>query len=76
MKHHHVSQVTDVSWSPLTSTVFALTTVDGKVMMIIMMIVMMMMMMIIIMMIMIMMVRCTLMTSVSANTAPCVSRPL
>ena len=74
MKHHHVSQVTDASWSPLTSTVFALTTVDGKVMMIIMMIVMMM--MIIIMMIMIMMVRCTLMTSVSANTAPCVSRPL
>ena len=29
--HDDVSQVTDVSWSPLTSTVFALTTVDGKV---------------------------------------------
>ena len=37
MKQHHVSQVTDVSWSPLTSTVFALTTVDGKVMIMIMM---------------------------------------
>ena len=33
----HVSQVTDASWSPLTSTVFALTTVDGKVMIMIMM---------------------------------------
>ena len=26
-----MSQVSDASWSPLTSTVFALTTVDGKV---------------------------------------------